>query len=464
MTFFLAVAVAQLGAAPVFAHAAEQGFVLLLPTTAYITAGTLAVAATMVLLVFLKPFGLGAWFRPFDTEIAMLRLQQPQVIPVMASICLGFLILIGLAGPNDPQANLLPLTLWTVWWMAIFVIQGLFFDIWTWVNPWAALHRLIQPSDVGPFQIPPVLSAWPAVIVFVAFQGFVLADAAPNDPNRLAQFAFGYSAFTFLGMTLFGRDVWLRQVECFTVLFRLIGTMRCAVADKTLKVGLPGWQVFHGPKFDFSHAIFVLVVLAAGSFDGLHETFWWLGQLGVNPLEFPGRSAMIWKTTFGLYGAIAVLILIFAGVVCVGGLAAGDVKNQPGVTFAAAFVPFAITLLPIAIGYHFAHYFVTFLVQIQFVVANLADPLGAGWNLFGLGSTQVKVGFLAVPETVKVIWITQAGVVVMSHIIAVLLCHITAEILCTTRSSVLKLQLGLSALMVAYTIFGLWLLASPRGV
>ncbi len=467
-TFFaVAVAVAvisHLAAAPAFAHAAEQGFVLLLPTTAYITAGTLAVAATMLLLLVLKPGQIDRVFRPYDAAFKARWTWSLDVVPLIASVCLGFLILIGFAGPSDPQENLLPLTLWTVWWMAFFVVQGLVFNVWQWINPWAGLHRLIQPDAAGVYQIHKDPSVWPAVVVFLGFQGFVLADAAPNDPDRLAAFALGYSVFTFLGMSLFGRDFWLRHVECFTVMFNLIGSMRVARSGITVNIGLPGWQVFETTRPSLSHAVFVLVILASGSFDGLHETFWWLDQLGVNPLEYPGRSAMIWKTSVGLYAAIGLLTAIFAGAVFIGVLAVNRSKNRLPVSFAEAFVRFSITLLPIAIGYHFAHYFVTFMVQIQFVIINLSDPLAAGWNLLGLNSTRVKVGFLAVPETVKVVWIIQAGVVVVSHILSVLLCHRTAELLCNNKRDIVKLQLGLSFLMVAYTIFGLWLLASPRGV
>ena len=463
-TFFVAAGLGQVVALPAFAHAAEQGFVLLLPTTAYITAGTLVVVATMLLLFILKPGQLAKTFKPIETSFQGHWLLPPKLAPLIGTFSLGLLIFIGLVGPNDPQANLLPLTLWTVWWMALFVIQGVLFDVWRWINPWVALHRLIQPDGAGYFSVRTRHSVWGAVALFIAFQGFVLADVAPNDPDRLAIFALGYSAFTLLGMSLFGRDFWLRDVECFTVLFSLIGAMRIARIDDRLRFGMPGWQFFRAGKLGVSHAVFVLVILAAGSFDGLHETFWWLGQIGINPLEFPGRSAMVWKSSVGLYAAIFVLTVIFAVAVYLGVFAVRRSENQQTVLFIVALVRFSVTLLPIAIGYHFAHYLVTFLVQIQFVVANLADPLAKGWNLFGLGSTRVKVGFLAVPDTVKTIWITQAGVVVLCHVLSVLLSHRTAETLCKNKHNVMRLQLGLSVLMVAYTIFGLWLLASPRGV
>ncbi len=453
--FLAAFIVALLATGPAFAHAAEQGFVLLLPTTAYMTGGTLTVVATILLLVCLRPGQLETILRP----VALIHWHSGEKwhhwTQIAASLCLALLILIGLRGPTDPQANLMPLVLWTIWWMLLFVVQALIFDVWKWVNPWPGLHRLLAPDHKAPWTLPEQLSIWPAVILMAAFQGFILADTAPNDPGRLARFAIGYWAFTLLGMTLFGRRSWLRQVECFSVLFALIGTIRSARGGT---FGLPGWQVFDRTRFDLSHAVFVLVILAAGSFDGLYETFWWLDQIGVNPLEYPGRTALIWPTTLGLYGGMLLLTCVFALVVFL-----GTALVREAVPFRTAFVRFSITLLPIAIGYHFAHYFTTFLVQIQVVIATLADPFALGWNLFGLGDWRVMVGFLTVPGTVKLIWLTQAGVVVLSHVLAVILSHRTAEDLCMPRRDILVLQLGLSILMIFYTIFGLWLLASPRG-
>ena len=175
-----------MNAAPVFAHAAEQGFILLLPTTAYITTGTLVVVVTMSLLFILKPGRLTQTFQPIETRISGRWLLPPDLAPLFGTTCLGLLIFVGLTGPNDPQANLLPLMLWTVWWMALFVIQGVFFDVWRWINPWVALHRLIQPDGTGYVPVRGAHSVWGAVAVFIAFQGFVLADVAPNDPDRLA--------------------------------------------------------------------------------------------------------------------------------------------------------------------------------------------------------------------------------------------------------------------------------------
>ena len=444
-----------LAASPAWAHAADQGFVLLLPTTAYIAGGTVTVALTILFLAFVKPGAIDMAMQPialpFKISMLPLRIWGQSA----GAVCLALLILIGLRGPTDPQANLLPLLTWTVWWMFFFVVQAVLFDIWAYINPFPALHRLLMPDHHGVMTLPSRLSIWPAVVLVAAFQGFILADTAPNDPGRLAVFALGYWGFTTLGMLLFGRSAWLKQVECFSVLFGLIGLLRIGHSNR---IGLPGWQLLQHRDYDLSHAAFVVIILAAGSFDGLYETFWWLAKIGVNPLEYPGRTALIMPTLMGHYGSILVLA-------CVLGVAvfSGAKWVKVSVSVKAAFVSFTMTMLPIAVGYHFAHYFVTFLVQIQVVLATLADPLAQGWNLFGLGSRRVLVGFLTVPENVKIIWFIQAGVVVLSHVLAVVLCHRTAETIVLSRRDVVMLQVMLSILMIFYTIFGLWLLASPRG-
>lgn len=76
----------------------------------------------------------------------------------------------------------------------------------------------------------------------------------------------------------------------------------------------------------------------------------------------------------------------------------------------------------------------------------------------------VTTGFFNTPDSVRAIFLTQAGAVVGGHVLAVILAHVLAmRALGSTRKAVLS-QVPLALFMVAYTFFGLWLLASPRGV
>lgn len=166
-----------------------------------------------------------------------------------------------------------------------------------------------------------------------------------------------------------------------------------------LALGLTGWQVLAGPRPGPGLALFMLLILGCGSFDGLNETFWWLGVLGLNPLEFPVRSAVIGQTVLGLIIANAALVAVFALCLWTGARLSRQKRGAPG----ADFCRYAPTLLPIALGYHVAHYLPTFLVDGQYVLAFLNDPLVRGDDLLGRGTTYVTTGFLNTPGPVRAI-------------------------------------------------------------
>lgn len=455
-------------AGQVDAHASEQGLVLLLPTGAYAAAGTLTVIASILLVTCLPKNALSILFQALPLPLDRAKGKNAQRVSLATSLCATILFLIlvfiGFRGPTDPQNNLLPLTIWTVWWIGVFVVQGMVFDVWKWVNPWTGFLNVLNLGENPIVRIPEKLCAWPAVVILVCFQVFLLADIAPSDPQRLAAVVFGYWIFTLVGIELCGRDPWLQKVECFSIMFRLIGSLRPFHRDGPFRVGLPGWYALKHAPLDVSEAVFCLVLLTGGSFDGVNETFWWLAQLGINPLEFPGRSAVIWSSTLGLFAAIILLFTLYGASIWVGLKAIENRGSSDRIPYQHAFNMFAVTLLPIALGYHFAHYLVSFMVQIKFTLSTASDPMALGWNLFGLGAIKATTGFLGVPETVKTIWLTQAGVVVVSHVVSVLMGHNIASKLYGNNKDVVLIQIGLTVLMIAYTMFGLWLLASPRGI
>ncbi|SLN49196.1 hypothetical protein ROG8370_02171 [Roseovarius gaetbuli] len=450
----------MLTASALWAHASEQGFVLLLPTDAYIAAGGATVALTIVLLALL-PGGLAAaLFRP----LAMLRTRGVplrHVTSVLAAVGLGVLVWRGLVGSRDPLVNPMPLFVWVVWWIAMVSVQGLIGNHWRWSNPWtgpaAAIARLTGMR--APLRYPRRLGVWPGVVVFLAYAGFLLADPAPADPGRLAVIVGLYWYVTLAGLLLFG-PVWMVRAEPLSILMRAYGRMSLlARARGRLAIGLPGWKVLCAPKVGLGLAVFILLILGSGSFDGLNETFWWMGVLGINPLEFPGRSAVIVPNLVGLLVANAALIAGFMVCLWLGERVAGG--NEP---LARVFCRYAPTILPIALAYHIAHYLTSFLVDGQYVLKALNDPLGRGADLLGLADYHVTTGFLNTPGTVKVIWLAQAGTVVAGHVIAILLAHAVAmQHIHSTRRAVLG-QAPLALFMVLYTVFGLWLLASPRGM
>lgn len=445
------------------AHPAQQGLVLLLPTELYNRGGTLAVAASIVLISVTSRH----WLADLYQGRTLGRGVTLGGVHLWFSLCATFgffaLIYVGFAGPNDPQRNVLPLTIWTGWWVGLFLLQATVMDLWRWINPWTGLYQLTIGDSDPVFRLPQSLGAWPALGLFLLFQCFMLADIAPSDPDRLATVALSYWVFTFVGMALFGATAWRRQVECFSVLFDVIGSLRPVRATDRIKIGLPGWESLRRAPLDNGRAVFCLIILVSGSFDGLSETFWWLAQIGINPLAFPGRSAVVTQSLLGLLAANVIVLCLFSTAVWGGILLVRTAGSRTAISFQEAFTTFAISILPIAFGYHFAHYLVSFLVQSQYLLAAFGDPLSKGWNLLNLGSIRITTGFLNTTITVRPILLASVTMVVLSHIVSIAMAHVLAGRFVSTRKDLALLQIFLCILMIFYTFFGLWLLSTPRG-
>jgi len=431
------------------AHVAERGLVMLLPTDLYMTAGALAVLASVVALTLLPATALRAAFRPRLLWSSALGGGETAA-SLLSLAALTALVLTGLFGSRDPLANPLPLAIWTIWWVGFTLAQAMLGDLWRWANPWTGLHRLIGP--VPPFRLPALLGHWPAVAGLLGFGWFELVDIAPDDPARLARAVAAYWAVTFVGMCVFGAEAWLARAECFTVFFRFIARLAPVRASGgETRAGPPGAHLIAHPPLPVSGALFLLLALSTVSFDGLSKTFFWLARIGVNPLAFPGRSAVVWENTAGLIAAWAALALAFAA--CVrAGLALAGARGR----FRETFGRLALAITPIALGYHLAHYLPVLLVNGQYALA-------AGAKILGLGEVPITTSFFNTTRTVRLIWLTQAGAIVVGHVVAVAVAHrLALELFPDPRRAALS-QIPLSALMVLYTLLGLWLLASPTG-
>ncbi|MBR9864872.1 MAG: hypothetical protein GYB24_15650 [Rhodobacteraceae bacterium] len=442
-----------LAPAAAFAHAGQQGLVLLLPTEIYIVSGGLVVAATVALAALMDHDSLHRLFRarPLFTVPAPWCAGPSLISTLVFSAC----IWLGLFGPYDPLANLMTLGLWTVVWIALVVLCGLFGNLWAWLNPWSGLFRLLSgPDPTPPFKLPDRLGCWPAVLLLMAFNGFGIASVNATDPRVLAILASLYWMFTFVMMMLFGAQNWLQRGEFLSVFISLFAKISPFRRDAKLQVGTPGWRITTAATPSLSLAVFALVLLGTGTFDGLNETFFWLVQLGVNPLEFPGRSAIVTETLIGLAVTNICLCLIFY--ICVWVTAP---KGQTGILFRRQ----TFTILPIALAYHFAHFLPGFLVDAQHTLVALSSPLGQGTDYLNLGPFFVTTGFFNTTATVRAIFLSQAAAIVIGHVLAILLSHRVASDYFATRRGILISQLPLSAFMIGYTILGLWLLATAKG-
>ena len=432
------------------AHASDQAFVLLLPTGIYTFAGVLSVGLTVVLVALLPDRKLVALSRgrvvPWP-RVAGLRL----VVSLLATVALFWLFFEGITGSRDPLANLMSLGFWVIFWIGFVILQGVFGNLWRWINPWSGVYYLLRRFVPPLWHLPACLGYGPAVFLLLGFAAFLLVDPAPADPARLAKIGLGYWLLTLTGMLLFG-PVWQRRGELFGVFLGHFARLSPLKWSGTgLRIGWPGWQIVAARPTALSLGLVPLLMLATGSFDGLNETFWWLGKIGVNPLMYPGRSAVMLPTAIGLVVAVLVLLAAFSLALYIGQKLASDAA-----CFSHSFALFAPTVLPIAFGYHIAHYLPGFLVDVQYVALMLSQRMGGD-------AFYVTTSFFYDASTARLIWLTQAGAVVLGHVLAIILSHIIAlRHFHKARRAVLS-QIPLGIFMVFYTFFGLWLLASPRG-
>ena len=443
------------------AHASDRGYVLLLPTGHYIIGGAMAVAASFLALVLLPPRSL---VRLARLRLRLFRLDERArpLVSLFAFFILASLIAAGFFGSRDPLSNPLPLVVWTLLWVGLTLVQGILGNLWAWINPWYGPHRIAGRLGLPPrlLQLSERVGYWPAVIQFSGFAWFELIDPAPDDPARLALAALAYAAFNLAATLIFGYRDWSRRGEFLSVFFGMIARFailqRCSEEPEAICAGLPGARLGEARPLPPSGVGFLLLALSSVSFDGLSRTFFWLGLNGVNPLEFPGRSAMIAINTVGLAAAFVGLAAFFVLAVAIGErLTAG----QRPLTEAAGLYVWSI--VPIALAYHFAHYLTALLVNGQYAVVALSDPFDLGWNLFGTAYMTVSAGIASGSASAWILWNAQAAAIIGGHVLAVLVAHMLAGRLHAGGRQASLGQLPLTMLMISYTVLGLWLLSTP---
>jgi len=165
-----------------------------------------------------------------------------------------------------------------------------------------------------------------------------------------------------------------------------------------------------------------------------------------------GDLAPLFIKSAGLIAFWLIFLCAFLGISAVMSAVAGGHRKPLAVARS-----FALTLVPIAIGYHVAHYLVYLLIQGQYIIPLASDPFGYGWNLLGTAGYRVDIGLAGARFT----WYLALAAIVLGHVAAVYLAHLRASTVFEGRRAVLRTQIPLTALMVVYTFVGLSITAEP---
>jgi len=464
----LAIAVC-LWATPAGAHGFGERYELPVPLSLYLFGAAAAVALSFVV------FGLFIGRAQATTERRRLALSagvvqrtigHPALLFVVRAAALGLFlvtVLAGLIGNQNPYRNIAPTLVWVVWWVGLAYVQAFLGDVWSLINPWRIawdaaqwLRRCLGAKKLSlHLPYPSRLGAWPACLLLLVFAWVELVYPHAASPVHIAWLAIGYSILTWAGMLAFGRDVWLQHDEVFSLLFGTLARFAPTEARGGALALRPfGAGLLDAPPVSASMMAFVLLLLATVLYDGLIGTGEWaiLEEALIPLLGGPGTTVTMAIRTAGLVLLWLAFLAAYLGVSAAMSALAG---GRPGQLEMAR--SFALTLVPIAIGYHVAHYLVFLLVQGQYIIPLLSDPFGFGWNLLGTAGYRVDVGLVGARFT----WYATVGAIVIGHVTAVYLAHVRAMGLLDATGAALRSQVPLTTLMVVYTFFGLSIAAQP---
>ncbi|MCP5025873.1 MAG: hypothetical protein GY929_06270 [Actinomycetia bacterium] len=343
-------------------------------------------------------------------------------------------------GTDNQAANIAPVSIYIVFWVGVPVLSLLFGDVWRALDPLDTLaalgERLGLVADRRSRAGAPV---WTAALMIFAFVWLELAYHEATSISALRIWFTLHTVAALGGAAVYGR-AWIRDHEGFAVLFGLMGQL----GPLTVREGrLRARWILTGitERLPAAAPSVILVALGSTTFDGFTRTDLWLEITGA-------RSG--WGQTFvatiGLVWVIGLMGLAWAAA----NHAVAQITGRRRAEMIQAFMP---SLVPIAVAYAVAHYLSLLLFEGQIFLAQLSDPLGRGWDLFG--TVQNTIDY-TVASTDAVAYV-QAGTMVVGHVWGVLVAHDRALEM-FEPNEVERSQYPILAVMVLYTVGGLAIL------
>ena len=108
---------------------------------------------------------------------------------------------------------------------------------------------------------PAWLGVWPAVVLFLGFAWAELVWRDKDVPAHLARALLCYAALTWIGMLLYGRELWLKNGEAFSVVFDVLSRFAPLYASQgRLVLRPPGAGLITNQPVRFSFLVFVLLM------------------------------------------------------------------------------------------------------------------------------------------------------------------------------------------------------------
>lgn len=361
------------------------------------------------------------------------------VLRALGLLALGYTLLASVGGPDD-ALNPAPYVVYVLFWVGIVPLSLLFGPVWRLVNPLRTLHLLLakaagrDPAD-GHRELSARLGMWPAAVLLLGFGWLELVAPDRASTATLNAFFGIYAVLMLVGSTVYG-STWFERCDGFEVWSSLVARMSPLgrrSSDRRLVLRSPLVGLSTTPVVPGLAAV-VIASLATTAFDGFSRTDTW-----VRIIQAPGRSTTL-LGTLGLIAAVLVVVVTYGSATLWFGRSGPD--------------RFAMSMLPIAIGYVVAHYFSLLVFDGQKAIQLLSDPLGNGADWLGTGDGTVNYQLISLGTIAGV----RAGAVVVGHVVAVLVAHDRALEDAPPSGATVTSQLPLLATMVGYTLAALLVL------
>lgn len=422
------------------------------PAPLAITAGGIALLASFVVLVL-------AWRRPrYDTPSGRPLPHLPAVLLDSAGsrACWRIVGLVGfgyatwalLAGPDNNNNPVLG-TFYVLVWVGLIPASLLFGRVARALSPVRTIDMVVgrivrgDPRR-GLLTYPERLGCWPAAIGLLAFVWQELVDPDQVELATIQTWLAGYLVVMLLGTALFG-DVWLERADPFEVYSDLVAKLSVWGRDDSTP-GAP--LVVRTPLANLATVVprpglvaVVAVLFGSTAFDSYKDSLRWVKFV-------QGRTDHV--TAFNTV-ALVVFCAVVAGTFTI---AARATATRPGTPRRHLPAAYAHSVVPIIVGYMTAHYLSYFVEQGQQTVILLSDPMVTGANYLGTAGLTPNLWLSAHPTFLAT---TKVIAVVVGHVVGIVVAHDRALTLLPAHHRV-RGQLAMVAVMVCYTVAGLYLL------
>jgi hypothetical protein len=371
-------------------------------------------------------------------------------IVALSLLFAGWLTAAAIFGENN-RVNPVFGSVYVLLWVGLVPAAILFGPVYRLCNPLRWIHRGICVAArvdhrVGLAEYPRGLGLWPAALTLFGFVWLELVDTNVSTSLPDIRIWFGLACVVLVGGAMLFGDVWFARADPFEVYSSLVARLSPfgRRTDGVLVVRNPLENLDGLTPLPGLVGV-VSVLLGSTAFDAFHSSAKWLSWSQDYSTHF------VLVNSLGLLGFCAAVLVSLSlasmATAVIGQLARRDLPSQ-----------FAHSIVPIVVGYIVAHYLSFFVSQGLQTLVQLGDPFTRGWTLTTWVSDNINV--YAIYEHPTGLAVTKVVAVVVGHVLGVVAAHDRAVRLLPRRHAVIG-QLPMLALMVAYTLTGLWLLFLP---